>query len=155
MKRALPRHLLAVLLLAAGSLAAAGRAADVGISVNFGAPGWYGQIHIGDLPAPELIVSTPVVAIAPTIVVAGPPPAPLYLHVPPGHERHWARHCREYDACGRPVYFVSDRWYREVYVPRHRWDQDHEGDRPEGDHREHGEHGHGHEHNHGHDDDRD
>ena len=39
---------------------------------------------------------------------------------PPGHMRHWDRHCHEYEACGRPVYFVDDGWYREVYVPRYR-----------------------------------
>ena len=25
-----------------------------------------------------------------------------------------------YNACGQPVYFVQERWYNEVYVPRHR-----------------------------------
>jgi hypothetical protein len=49
-----------------------------------------------------------------------PPPAPIYLRVPPGYARHWSRHCHEYHACGVPVYFVQDRWYNEVYVPRYR-----------------------------------
>jgi uncharacterized protein YcfJ len=26
----------------------------------------------------------------------------------------------QYNACGRPVYFVDDRWYNDVYVPHYR-----------------------------------
>ena len=26
--------------------------------------------------------------------------------------RHWRKHCARYDACGRPVYFVQEDWYR-------------------------------------------
>jgi hypothetical protein len=48
---------------------------------------------------------------------------PVYLHVPPGHAKNWSKHCYRYDACGRPVYFVQDRWYNEVYVPRYRGNQ--------------------------------
>ncbi|HEX9139906.1 MAG TPA: hypothetical protein VF848_08955 [Steroidobacteraceae bacterium] len=91
--------------------------AQVSGSINIAVPGIYGQINIGGgLPAPELIAPRAVVAIPPPVAVEAPPP--LYLHVPPGHEKHWSRHCREYNACGRPVYFVSDRWYNEVYVPQ-------------------------------------
>jgi len=28
-------------------------------------------------------------------------------------------YCPKYNACGRPVYFVRDRWYNEVYVPQY------------------------------------
>ena len=44
---------------------------------------------------------------------------PVYLWVPPGHQKNWRKHCGRYDACGRPVYFVQDNWYNTVYVPRY------------------------------------
>jgi hypothetical protein len=117
-------------------------AGDVSVSVNLNAPGLYGQITIGgDVPAPELILPRPVVAVAPREVIVSPPP-PLYLHVPPGHERHWAKHCREYNACGRPVYFVSDRWYHDVYTPRHFHGHEHEERREEHYRDEHDRHEH-------------
>ena len=47
-------------------------------------------------------------------------PAPVYLHVPPGHEKHWEKHCAAYGACGQPVLFVRDAWYNDVYVPAYR-----------------------------------
>jgi hypothetical protein len=109
------------------ALCPAAYAADVGVSVNVNVPGIYGQINIGELPAPELLLPRPVIAVPAPVAVSAPPPEPLYLHVPPGHEKHWARHCREYDACGRPVYFVSQRWYQDVYVPRHDWRRDERG----------------------------
>lgn len=102
-------------------------AADVGVAVTVGQPGFYGQIILGNAPAPEVINPQPVV------VEPGPAPmAPIYLHVPPGYERHWGRHCHEYNACGRPVYFVGDNWYNNVYVPHYRRHEDeyrrHEGE---------------------------
>jgi hypothetical protein len=54
-------------------------------------------------------------------------PAPVYLHVPPGHEKHWADHCGAYHACGVPVLFVRDTWYNEVYVPAYRTKHGHGG----------------------------
>jgi len=109
-------------------------AGDVSVSVNLNTPGIYGQLSIGgDVPAPELIMPRPVIAVPSRAVVETPPP-PLYLHVPPGHERHWAHHCHEYNACGRPVYFVSDRWYHDVYTPRHEM---HERELHEREHEEH------------------
>lgn len=95
---------------------AAPAVADVGVSVSIGQPGFYGRLDIGDYyPAPVLLYPQPV------IIQRGPMmPPPIYLHVPPGHAKNWAKHCRRYDACGRPVYFVQDRWYNDVYVPRYR-----------------------------------
>ena len=46
--------------------------------------------------------------------------APIYLRVPPGHQRNWGRYCANYGACGQPVYFVQDNWYRDVYSPYYR-----------------------------------
>ena len=129
--------------------AALAQAPGVSAIVNVNVPGVYGQITIGGgLPQPEVLLPQPVVAVPPPAAVIVEPPQPLYLHVPPGHEKHWAKHCQEYNACGRPVYFVSDRWYREVYSPHQRGDYD-------GDHERHGheggEHGHGHGHGGDHD----
>jgi hypothetical protein len=45
------------------------------------------------------------------------PVQPVYLHVPPGHAKDWAKHCSKYNACARPVYFVKDDWYNNTYVP--------------------------------------
>lgn len=121
-------------------------ASDVGVSINVGQPGFYGQINIGNMPAPQLIYPQPIlIQRAPGVVYQ-----PLYLHVPPGHAKHWGKHCGKYNACGRQVYFVQDNWYNDVYVPRHREYRDDRGERRGGN--EHGgynddrggkEHGHG------------
>jgi hypothetical protein len=91
--------------------------ADVGVSISVGQPGFYGRIDIGDFPRPTLIYPQPV-------VIQPAPPGivhqPIYLRVPPGHAKHWRKYCHRYNACGRPVYFVQDRWYNDVYVPRYR-----------------------------------
>ena len=92
-------------------------AADVGVSILIGEPGFYGQIDIGSYPRPRLLYPAPVV-IHP--VAVGVVVAPRYLRVPPGHEKHWDKHCMEYNACGAPVYFIDDGWYNTVYVPEYR-----------------------------------
>ena len=89
-------------------------AADVGVSVTVGQPGFYGRIDIGGFPPPQLIYDSPRYVQR---VPAGRPP--IYLRVPPGHIKHWDKHCREYHACGEPVYFVKDSWYQREYVPRY------------------------------------
>jgi len=106
--------LLATLTLAAATGPAL--AADVGVSISVGQPGFYGRINIGDFPRPELVYAQPVV-IQPAPVAY--PRQPIYLRVPPGHEKNWGRYCGRYDACGQPVYFVQDTWYRNVYAPRY------------------------------------
>ncbi len=116
-----------ILLMAAMFAGGSAYAGDVGVSISINQPGLFGQLNIGNVPAPELIFRTPMLVAPPPYEVAVP--APIYLHVPPGYERHWDRHCREYDACGRPVYFVQDRWYRRVYVPAYRRDQERERER--------------------------
>lgn len=106
-------------LLAAALLALAGfaHAADVGVSINIGQPGFYGRIDIGDYPQPQLIYREPVlVQRAPRYVES----APIYLRVPPGHAKNWSKHCHKYHACNQRVYFVQDRWYNDVYAPRYR-----------------------------------
>src|SRR5581483_7531871 len=125
-----------------GLLAAPAFAGDVGVSISVGQPGFYGEINIGNVPAPPVVYAQPVVAVQPAehVVVQ-----PIYLHVPPGHEKHWSRHCAEYHACGRPVYFVRDEWYNKEYVPRYaREHRDHEDVHGRG-HGHDDDHGHGHE----------
>lgn len=96
-------------------------AADVGVSVSVGQPGFYGRLDIGDYPQPRLIYSQPMVIGR---VQSNRPP--VYMRVPPGHAKHWSKHCREYNACGERVYFVQDSWYNREYVPRY---QKQHGDR--------------------------
>jgi hypothetical protein len=105
--------LLTVMIIFAASSA---QAADVGVTVSVGQPGFYGRIDIGNAPQPQLVYANPVVIHpAPAGVVY----QPIYVHVPPGHEKHWSKHCAKYNACGRPVYFVRDKWYNNVYVPHY------------------------------------
>lgn len=106
-------------LLAAALVAASGSifAADVGVSINFAQPGMYGRVDIGSVPGPEVVYTRPTVIYGPP---AGVVVEPMYLYVPPEHQRNWRRYCAGYGACGRPVYFVQERWYRDVYVPRYR-----------------------------------
>jgi len=84
-------------------------------SINVGQPGFYGRIDIGGFPPPPLLYPQPI------MIQHGPPGlAPYYLRVPPGHAKHWHKHCHSYRACGRPVYFVRDDWYVNDYAPRYR-----------------------------------
>lgn len=93
-------------------------AADVGVSVSVGQPGFYGRIDIGNFPRPQLIYPQPVVIQSVAVI-----PQPIYLRVPPGHAKDWRKHCHKYDACSQSVYFVREDWYNNVYVPRYREDQ--------------------------------
>jgi len=92
-------------------------AADIGVSISVGEPGFYGRIDIGNASPPQLVYRRPVIIEAPTVVVQQ---APIYLRVPPGHAKKWSKHCRKYNACGQQVYFVQDSWYSNVYVPYHK-----------------------------------
>jgi hypothetical protein len=112
-KETMKRLLLATVLSAAASAALA---TDVGVSISVGQPGFYGQIDIGTAPRPAVIYAEPVVIQRVQVVQ---PVQPIYLHVPPGHAKHWSKHCQEYSACARPVYFVKDDWYNQVYVPHY------------------------------------
>lgn len=94
-------------------------AADVGVSVQVGQPGFYGRIDFGSAPPPPVVLAEPVL-VQPVAVR----PAPIYLRVPPGHQKHWDKHCHEYHACGVPVYFVREDWYQEHYS-RHDGDGGH------------------------------
>lgn len=101
-------------------------AADVGVSVSVSQPGVYGRIDIGRFPQPEVIVAQPVVIQRPQVVIARP--QPVYMWVPPGHQKNWGKHCHKYNACGTPVYFVKETWYQQhVVAPQHERGGKHEG----------------------------
>lgn len=93
-------------------------AADVGVSISIGQPGFYGRLDIGDYPTPQVIYRQP--RIIERVTIERPP---VYLRVPPGHRKNWKKHCREYNACGERVYFVQNNWYQQQYVPRYREQQ--------------------------------
>ncbi|MCX5875909.1 MAG: hypothetical protein NT087_06380 [Deltaproteobacteria bacterium] len=101
--------------IAAASVAPPALAGDVGVSVSIGQPGFYGHIDIGDFPQPRLIYPRAII-VERGVSMDRPP---IYLHVPPGHAKHWDKHCREYNACGERVFFVHDDWYEREYVPRY------------------------------------
>jgi hypothetical protein len=91
-------------------------------------PGVYGQVQFGNAPPP------PVLYDEPRIIVRQPPNVvlqPLYLHVPPGHAKNWSKHCREYNACNRPVFFVKSREYEPGYRGRKDKGRRNEGRREE------------------------
>ena len=133
--------IVAVLLAGTGAC----RAGDLNIHILLSgevAPGVYGQVQIGNERPPPLVYAQPML-----IVAQEAPPPPIYLHVPPGHARNWHKHCREYNACDRPVYFIRSEEYEPGYVRRH---EDDEHDRSRRDDSRHGDdHDHGHGHGHG------
>jgi hypothetical protein len=96
--------------LAALTLSATAHATDVGVSIQVGQPGFYGRIDIGNTPPPVVVAQPVWVQRRPVNV------APVYMRIPPGHQKHWAKHCARYDACGVPVYFVREDWYQERYA---------------------------------------
>ena len=97
----------------AGALPA--MAADVSVSIGINQPGAYGRIDIGRVRTPPVLVYQQPVVIMPTPVAVHR--SPIYMHVPPGHAKQWKSYCGRYQACGQPVYFVQDGWYRDVYAP--------------------------------------
>jgi|GEM_PF-2235443 len=97
--------------LAAALCALPASAQDVRVTISGEvAPGVYGRVDIGNRAPPPLVFEQPVV-----IVKQPRPAAPIYLHVPPGHAMNWGKHCRKYNACNRPVYFVKSAEYEPGY----------------------------------------
>lgn len=96
---------------------------NVGVSISVVQPGVYGRIDIGSFPAPAVIYPQPMVIVPTSVAVVQ---RPIYLYVPPGHQKHWSKHCARYGACGQPVYFVQESWVRDRYAGgRHDHDDDH------------------------------
>lgn len=117
-------------------------APNVGVSVSVNEPGFYGRVEIGQQPPPRVIYAQPVVIRhSPVAVVQHP----IYLRVPPGHSRNWAKYCNQWRACGQPVYFVQPS---PIVVHDHRrddrrdWRDERRDDRR--DHRHDHGRGHGH-----------
>jgi hypothetical protein len=145
------RAILSVLLsvLAFGTVVPLAQAQNVSISATITGeivPGVYGHVVLGNRPPPPLVYAQPVVAV-PVVVAEPVPMEPIYLHVPPGHAKHWRQHCQEYNACNRPVYFVRSAEYEPGYRPDRRQEHEHahhgdHGDRE--DDRGDRDHGHGH-----------
>lgn len=95
-------------------LVGAVQAADVGVSIQVGQPGFYGRIDIGNTPPPVVQAQPVWVQRRPVHV------EPVYMRIPPGHQKNWAKHCARYSACGVPVYFVREDWYEQRYArPEH------------------------------------
>lgn len=77
----------------------------------------YGAIDIRYFDPPQLISPRPVIA---NIAAAESLAKAVYLYVPQHHRASWAQSCQRYKACGYPVYFVTDKWYRRIYLPWYR-----------------------------------
>lgn len=114
-------------------LGATAQAADVGVSIQVGQPGFYGRIDIGNAPPPVVVAEPVWVQRRPVHV------EPVYMRIPPGHQKNWAKHCARYNACGVPVYFVREDWYQERYARP-------QNDNDQGEDRGKGKHGKGHGH---------
>jgi len=114
-------------------IAGTAHATDVGVSVQIGQPGFYGRIDIGNTAPPPVMMAQPVWVQRQPVHVA-----PVYMRIPPGHRKHWDKHCAQYNACGVPVYFVKEDWYQERYA------------RPQNDNDQGGDHGKGKGHGKGH-----
>ncbi|HTZ40739.1 MAG TPA: hypothetical protein VMB77_11295 [Syntrophales bacterium] len=81
----------------------AAQAADLGVALTIGQPGFYGRFDVGSFP-PPVVYTHPVVVRPVPVVVA----RPVYAYVPHGHVKHWYR-----DHHGYPVYYRYDgRYYR-------------------------------------------
>jgi len=124
-------------------------AIDLSVSGEI-APGVYGRVNIGN-EHPVVVNEQPVI-----IRSAKHHEEPIYLVVPPGHSKHWEKHCAEYNACDRRVYFINPDKYNEEY--RHRkHDHGHDRGHDHDDHHDYDEHHHHDEsdhdegHDHGHD----
>lgn len=107
------------LILSLGALQPAIGQTQVGVSVGINQPGVYGRIDIGNLPPPRVVSPQPIVIVQSPMAVQR---QPIYLYVAPGHQKHWAKHCRRYQACGQPVYFVQEDWVHERAAAQRRQD---------------------------------
>jgi hypothetical protein len=86
------------------------------VTLTLGEPDYYGPVEIDEYYGePRLIFREPIVLNQETRTGR-----PLYLHVPPGHAQDWKKHCKHYDACDQPAYFVENSWYQDTYVPTYR-----------------------------------
>lgn len=102
-------------LLAAFFFSGLGHTADIDVRVIVHGdirPGVYGRVDLLNAPPPPIVYERPMVVLRPARQA---PLEPVYLHVPPGHAKDWKKHCRKYNACARPVYFVRSAEYEPGY----------------------------------------
>ena len=84
------KKLLAIAI-ALGTLAPAFAQTSVGVSIGINQPGVYGRIDIGNFPQPQLIYAQPILIAPPVRYVQQ---QPVYLYVPPGHQKNWGKALR-------------------------------------------------------------
>lgn len=110
-------------------------------------PGVYGRVELGNAPRPQAVYAHPRVVEHRYVRQE-----PIYLYVPPEHARHWDRHCRYYNSCGRPVYFVRSVEYEPGFNMReyHRRHEHHDHDHYNDDRHDHDRYDHDDDHGHGH-----
>ena len=89
------KHLNLALVILATTLSTSVLAADVGVSVSVGQPGFYGRIDIGDYPYPQPRVIYRQPRIIERVYVER---EPIYMRVPLGHAKNWRKHCHRYNA---------------------------------------------------------
>jgi 2',3'-cyclic-nucleotide 2'-phosphodiesterase (5'-nucleotidase family) len=77
-------------------------------------PGIYGRLDVSKFGHPPVIRREAVVANGAKHRTSS---KAVYMHVAPGQEWHWQSYCRTYDACSVPVYFVTESWFVNVYLP--------------------------------------
>lgn len=109
---------------------------DLGINVVLEgevSPGIYGRVELGKDSHPDIYYPQPMVIVKDTKYARY---RPVYLHVPPGHAKHWSKHCHKYHACERPVYFVKSVEYEESYQREHEH-HDHDNHHDHDDHHDH------------------
>jgi len=92
------------------------RAPTSACPIGIDEPGVYGRVDLGNAAPPPVVHPRPVViAPAPYAVRR----APICLYVAAEQQSHWRHCCARYDACGQPVYFVSDAWVRDRWEHAH------------------------------------
>lgn len=119
-----------ILMMSFGMLASLPALADDDLGINVMlegevAPGVYGRVELGNNSHPDIYYPQPMVIVKDSRYAKY---KPVYLHVPPGHAKHWDKHCQKYHACNRPVYFVRSAEYDESYQREHAHDHDHDHD---------------------------
>lgn len=111
---------------------------DLGVSVVVDGevtPGVYGRIELGNVSRPELVYSEPRVIVVEEKYRRY---KPVYLHVPPGHAKHWDKNCHKYNACNRKVYFVKSAEYSSDYRHDDHGHQSHDHDKNDKGNKGHG-----------------
>lgn len=130
---------IATLLLSAGLLTALPAwADDWGINVMLEGevtPGVYGRVELGNNSHPDIYYPQPMLVVKDSRYAKY---KPAYLHVPPGHAKHWDKHCQKYHACDRPVYFIKSQEYEESYQRDHDHDRDNKKSDSKNGHKEKG-----------------